>query len=108
MGSVKIPGFLLRSTLDVQLYAGTSASGPVHGPRRRLRVLVDEVRRTGQTQSAKRVQDATVLYAQVSPLSLAITPQALAWLDGRKVEVVQVRRHHARVGTPDHVEITVR
>lgn len=91
--------------MQVELYLGSDATGPLYGPPRERRCLVEAKTQTVRKPDGRNVTASSVIRTD---LDRSITPEARITYEGRVVEVVSVAHHHGGgLPTPDHTEITV-
>ncbi len=102
---MKLPAALLRHSMTIEPYLGSSATGPVYGPPRVHRCYVEAVRR-----SARKPEGRThpAGHKVIYDLDKTVTPDARVVVDGLgPVEVIEVRQFESLLGAPDHTELIV-
>ena len=102
---MKLPRGLLRHSMTVEPFLGTSATGPVFGSPVVWRCYVEAVKRSARKPEGRTHPAA---HKVIYDLDDAVTPDARVVVDGLgPVEVVEVRRFEGRLGAPDHTELIV-
>ncbi|MFG3085130.1 hypothetical protein [Streptomyces parvulus] len=99
-----IPRRFLVHEITVEDYKGDSSKGPVYGPPRTVRCLVDEQTRAVRSAGGEQVTSTSTAYAgpeerTAPPLSRVTLPS------GRITTVILTKdRNAGGLGTPNHTE----
>jgi hypothetical protein len=102
---VKLLRALLRHTMTVEPYLGSSATGPVYGAARTVTCYVESKRRSVRKGEGRVTVSADVVWCD---LDRGIGPDDRVTLNGRPVEVFAVSHYDGHgLPTPDHTELTV-
>lgn len=102
---MKLPAGLLRHSMTVEPFLGTTATGPLYGPPVVHRCYVEAVRRSARSAEGRTHPARHKVIYDLDP---AVTPDARVVVDGLgPVEVVEVRQFASQLGAPDHTELVV-
>lgn len=102
-----LPGRLLRHTVAVEPYAGTSgAGGPVYGPPVTLRCFLDQKTRLVRSASLSEVTSSSTFYCRLTAIATVPAESRVTLPDGRTTTVIQaLKRDGGGLPTPDHWEV---
>lgn len=107
----RVPGYLMTHEVEVALFRGHNATGPVHGPSATLPAFVDDRRRVIRTPDGSTITSGATVYLQLDAedeLGGEITSEAEVRVRDRPARVVDVRRRDGGgLPTPDHIEIVL-
>ncbi|MGI5196580.1 hypothetical protein ACQEVY_23510 [Streptomyces sp. CA-288835] len=90
MADVKVPGFLLRHTVQVEEYLGSSSTGDVYGPVAPVRCLLDERTQVVISPGGEQVTSSS---SYITRIDHSPAPKSRVTLpDGQVTKVITIAR----------------
>lgn len=104
---MRIPGYLLTHTIQIEPFLGNYSHGPKYGPGVSYPCFVEDRTTLQLDREGREVVSSSTVY--IGDLSAVIPVQSRGTVNGRDSIVLDVKRREGKgLPTPDHLEVILR